>query len=260
MAKVKVPLLGTVNKGTAVGVGIGGFTLAGYFVYREVKKMKAQSAAAAAAQSQVTASGYGYGMASGYGYGAYPYGFYGYGEAPPYGYGASGGFNATGYYGYGVPPTSQAVANTTNAQWAQAAINQLSGEGYDPQAVSAALGAYELGQPVTSAQQTIIQAAIGIEGDPPQSGSGGYPPAIHVQGTPGGGTGGGQTNTTVTVPNVVKLRGEAAKTLIQKAGLHDAQEPATTPKGKTTTVTSQSPKAGTKVAPGSTVTVKVKVS
>lgn len=192
---VKVPLFGQVNKGTVVGVSIGGFAVAGFLIYRAEKKKKAQSAAAAAASAQSQA-------ASGYGYGAAGLnnGYYGYGEPSPYGaygYGAMGAGYTPGYYGYGTPIPQQAAPITTNAQWAQAAINQLSSEGYDAQAVSAALGAYELGQPVTAAQQTIIQSAIGIEGYPPQAGANGDPPGINVQGTPGGGTGGGQTGKTI---------------------------------------------------------------
>jgi hypothetical protein len=187
MAKstVNVPLIGKANKGTVIGVTIGGFAVAGYLIYREVKKSQAQSAAAATAAT--TATGYGYGTATGYGYGT---GYYGYGD--DYGYGSSGSFMPSGYYGYGVTEP-QAVAATTNAQWVQAAITQLTDEGYDAQTVSAALGAYTEGQAVTAAQDTIIQAAIGIEGYPPDPGANGYPPSINESGTTGGGTGGGQT-------------------------------------------------------------------
>lgn len=247
---VKLPLLGTQKKGTVIGISIGGVTVAGYLIYREQKKSKA--AAAASASAATAASGYGYGASSGYGYGAYPGGYYGYGEPGigPYGYGASGGFNA-GYYGYGVP-LQGSVANTTNAQWAQAAINQLTSEGYDAQTVSAALGAYLAGQAVTSAQQTIIQAAIGIEGYPPQS-----PPPLTVQGTGGGGTGGGQTGTgtsgtgTVKVPNAVGMSAQNGIAAMKAVGLvgHTAtRNPLSTYK-----INSQTPGAGSMVAPGSTV-------
>lgn len=192
MAKtVNVPLIGKANKGTVIGVSIGGVAVSAYMIYHYQKKNQAAQAAASTAASQA-ASGYGYG--SGSGSGTYGYGYYGYGEPGiTYGYGASGGFYPQGYYGYGTP-TPAAVPNATNAQWAQAAINQLTQDGYSAQTVASALGAYELGQPVTAAQESIINAAIGIEGYPPQSGPNGYPPAIHVQGTPGGGGGGGQGN------------------------------------------------------------------
>lgn len=254
---VKVPLFGQQSKGTVAGVTIGGLAVAGVLIWRSQKKAKA--AAAASTTAAQAASGYGYGTITGYGYGTYPQGFYGYGEpGNMYGYGASGGFSPTGYYGYGLP-VGGSVPNVTNAQWAQAAISQLSSEGYDPQTVSAALGAYELGQPVTPAQQTIIQAAIGIEGYPPQSGANGDPPGIKVQGTPGGGGGGGQSGTKVTVPNVKGIQGDQARTILQAAGLKEARIPVNTPKGKPVVVTSQSPSAGRKVKSGSTVTVHVKV-
>jgi hypothetical protein len=245
------------QKGTVIGVGVVGIGVAGYMVYRYKKKSDA-AAAAATAQAQTTAtSGYGYGAAAGYGYGAgaFPGGYYGYGDG--YGYGASGGFNPTGYYGYGVTEPQGPVANTTNAQWAQAAINQLTQEQYDPQTVSAALGAYELGQPVTAAQETIINSAIGIEGYPPVPGANGYPPAIQVQGTTGGGGGGGQTGT-ITVPNVVGEKGEDARKEVQAVGLKASQSPGV-PKGKTSVVKSQTPKAGSQVKSGSTVTMTLTI-
>jgi hypothetical protein len=176
---VNIPVLGPTNKGTVVGVSIGGFAVAGYLIYRRVKTSKASAAATAQAAQQAT--GYGYGT------GFYPSGYYGYGE-PTYGYGASGGFPA-GYYGYGTPITTPTATITTDAQWAQAAINQLTQEGYDAQTVSAALGAYLAGQPLAPTQVTIVQSAIAIEGNPPQAA-----PPMQIQGTPGGGTGGGQNS------------------------------------------------------------------
>jgi hypothetical protein len=131
----------------------------------------------------------------------------------------------------------------------------LTGEGYDAQTVSAALGAYEEGQQVTSAQQSIIQAAIGVEGYPPVPGANGYPPSIMVQGTGGGGTGGGQgggTGTTVKVPNVEGKRVSAANTALKAAGLTGHLSGARKP-GTAYYVNSQTPAAGTSVAAGSTV-------
>jgi PASTA domain len=264
---VKVPLLGAQNKGTVVGVAIGGFAIAGFMIYRYESKQKKQAAAASAAASQSTA--YGYGMMYGYGSGTPAGGYYGYGEPGiTYGYGAGGGFPA-GYYGYGepLPPSAPGVAATTNAQWAQAAINQLTQDQYDASTVAAALGAYELGQPVTAAQDTIVQAAIGIEGYPPQPGANGYPPSINVQGTTGGGTGGGQggtggtgggSATTVTVPNVVGQRVGAAGNAIRAAGLVYASASGVLNPIHAYVVTSTSPAGGTQAAPGSTVKVSFK--
>jgi hypothetical protein len=252
---VKLPILGTVNKGTAVGVGVGGLAVAGYLIYHQVQKSKQQAAAAASAsQAAANASGYGYGY--GYGLNGPPDEYYGYGE--PYGYGASGGFPA-GYYGYGVVEP-QAVANTTNAQWEQAAITQLTGEGYDAQTVSAALGAYTEGQSVTAAQQTIIQSAIGIEGYPPDPGANGYPPSINVQGTTGGGTGGGQgtgtTGSNVNVPNVVGQTLDNGGLELEGAGLKmKITSPKTRNHAYTYKILTQTPSAGSSAAKGSTVSV-----
>lgn len=264
---IKVPLLGQQNKGTVVGVTIGGFAIAGYMIYRSSKKKQAAAAAAAASSSQA-ASGYGYGS------GALPGGYYGYGEPGiTYGYGASGGFTPTGYYGYGTPIGGGGIPNATNAQWAQAAINQLSSEGYDPQAVSAALGAYELGQPVSPSQQTIIQAAIGIEGYPPQSGAGGFPPGIHLQGTPGGGSGGGQGGgghggggsggghggggNKATIPAVTGERAEEGLADVRQAGFKAKTTPLRNPR-KTYVISGQSPPGGTQATRGSLVTLHVR--
>ena len=253
---VNVPLLGQQSKGTVVGVTIGGFAVAGYLIYRSQKK-KAAAAAAATAQAQAqAANSYGYGQAA-YGYGQPPGGYYGYGEP---GIGASGGFYP-GYYGYGLPEP-QSIPNATNAQWAQAAISQLTSEGYDAQTVSAALGAYELGRPVTPAQQTIIQSAIGIEGYPPQPGANGFPPGIDVQGTNGGGSGGGQGgggggSGKVTVPNVVGDSANEGLGILRSAGFKAKTSPARNPR-KEYTITAQLPHAGTQANRGSTVTVTVK--
>jgi PASTA domain len=68
------------------------------------------------------------------------------------------------------------------------------------------------------------------------------------------------STTTVTVPNIVGQRGATAKSTLEKAGLGVSQSPKTTPKGKTTKVTSQNPKAGAKVAKGSIVSDVVTVN
>jgi hypothetical protein len=261
------------NKSTVVTGAIVGTGALAYSLYKWEKEKKA---AAASATTTTTPSAYGYGSQQyAYGYGApnqyYGYGFgygttgaeenggtweYGYGE---YGYGYYN--SATGAYeGVGSgstagsnPPPSTATP-TTNPEWVTAATSELVNEGYSGQTVSAALGAYILGQPLTSAQITIVQSAIGLAGDPPQSGTNGYPPAYKTT----SGTTGGQ-GTQVTVPNVVGMKGEDARKTVQDLGLKSSQSPGV-PKGKTSTVSTQSPKAGTKVNSGSTVTMKLKVT
>ena len=241
---VQIPVIGPVNKAKLAGVTIGGFAVSGYLIYRYVKKSKT-AAAAANATSAAAVSGYGYGTGGSIEGSPEPAGYYGYGTG--YGYGSSGGFNATGYYGYGVPEP-QTVALTTNAQWEQAAIAQLTGEDYSAQTVSAALSNYTEGLAVTPAQEGIINSAIGVEGYPPVPGTNGYPPSIKTM-----------TGTPVLVPDVIGMRGAKAKTALTNAGFKTFQAP-TPPKGKSSTVKSQTPRAGTTAAYGSTVSMVLTIS
>ena len=72
-------------------------------------------------------------------------------------------------------------------------------------------------------------------------------------------TSSGQTGTG-TVPNVVGQRGEAASAAIKGAGFKPLQTPSSTARGKSTKVTSQNPKGGTKAAKGSDVAYAVEVA
>lgn len=175
----------------------------------------------AAAESAVGA-GSSYGLAGGYGYG----------------YGGTAGYPTSN-----VGTTSTAAGYSTNAQWAQAVQAGLSGLGYDSQTVAAALGLYLTNMPLNATDASIIQAAVAEYGPPPV---GSY--AIVQQGN-----GTGTTTATISVPNVVGLEQVQAFQVIQSEGLKPAGTPVI--HGKILTVNSQSPKAGTHVAPGSTVTV-----
>jgi hypothetical protein len=178
-----------------------------------------------------------------------PQGFYGYGEpGGAYGYGASGGFFPQGYYGYGTPlPPTGNIPVTTNAQWTQAAVTQLQQDGYQPMAVLTALGKYINGVAVNANETGIVQAAIAVEGFPPQAGKNGNPPGI-VHG--GGGGGGGQGGQQVTVPNVKGKLYPAAAAVLKQHGL--VPERASKFVGK---VSDEEPDAGTKVDKGSRVTL-----
>jgi PASTA domain-containing protein len=234
---VKVPLLGTHSKGTVIGVTIGGLAVAGYLIYRNQK----QANAAQQATNQASAA-----ASSGYGYGVLPQGYYGYGEPGAYGYGASGGFVPGGYYGYGVPlPPTGNVPVTTNAQWTQAAVTQLQQDGYQATSVLTALGKYINGVAVNANEAGIVQAAIAVEGYPPQAGKNGNPPGI-VHG--GGGGGGGQGGKQVTVPNVKGKLYPAAASVIKSHGL--VPERAGKAMGR---ISDEEPDAGTKVDKGSKV-------
>lgn len=263
-----LPIVGQTSKGTVIGVSLAGAGIAGFLVYRSQKK-KTAAAAAAQANTDQTATDY-----TGDQSGTMPADYYG----STYGDGTTNAYNPGDYYGYGTPtggitgPLPPSLPNTTNAQWAQAAIDLLSQEGYDPQAVSAALGAYELGQPVTPQQQTIVQSAIGVEGYPPNPGANGYPPGIHVQGTPGGGSGGGQPGPPpiipgeppplthqVMIPNVVGDRAQEGLAKIRQAGFRAKTVPFMNP-ARTYTITGEAPAAGLERPRGSLVVLNVKPS
>jgi hypothetical protein len=187
-----LPVVGQIGKGPAIAIGVGGLGVAGLLIYRHNKKKKQQSAAVASAEAASAAAAAAYGYGFNYGY-----------NNPYYGYGEPGAVsNVGGYFAYGTPlsPYTLPAASTTNAQWVQAAITQLTQDGYNAQDIVAALGAYEQGQPLTPLQQQIVQAAIAVEGNPPQA-----VPPIQVQATPGGGTGGGQTSTDGGTPSTTSV-------------------------------------------------------
>lgn len=195
---VKVPVLGKVNKPTLFVAGLAGVAALGYAWY----KNKKQTAAAAASTTTTPTVNPGYGYA--YGYGAYEYEPYGYGYGP-FGLGAYGGAGeyGYGYYGAGEPVNEEVpAAATTNAQWSEAAVTALGAAGWSSQDVLTALGLYLTGAPVSSTQQSIIQAAIAAEGYPPAPGASGYPPGINTGGTTGGGQGTTTSSSTYHTGNV----------------------------------------------------------
>jgi len=239
----------------------GAVAAAGVGIYVYIKHKNA----AASASPATFGYGYGYG---GYGYGgfggqltpeelaeegAYPYGYGGY----PYGYGSGIGVGV----GSPFPVTGTVAPVATNAAWAQAAEQELEGNGYDPTTVAAALGKYITGGTVTADQQSIIQAAIAFEGYPPQPGANNYPPNIHTQTSPGqsGGSGGGTTSATqVKIPVTFGEQANAAISKLQAAGFKVRTSPTRNPKN-TYTSTGTSPEGGKTAAKGSTVTLHVKV-
>lgn len=273
---------GTVNvagtkmkKNTAMMLGAVGLGVIGYGVYRS-KKAATTSASTTAS---VNPSGSGYGSTSypadgttgnpsdpystdpstGQTYGdEQSSGFGGYGGVNSgYGMGGSGGYSS-GFGSGGFSPGFGALGNgttttptfTDNASWAQYAESYLVGLGGDANTIGNALGKYITGQPVTSTQQSTIEQAIAFANQPPVSGSGGFPPSIHLA-TSGGSGGGGNIN----VPHVVGMSYTAGAAVIKAAGLVPHR-------GETNvgTITSQSPAAGTSVASGSVVTLSGKGS
>jgi len=271
----KLPVVGQVGKGPAIAIGVGGVAVAGFLVYRHQKKKQQQSAAVADAQAASAAASAGYG----YGYGTYD------GQSQYY-----GGFGAVsdvgGYYAYGqaigsggnVAGGNLPGATTTDAQWTQAAIQQLEADGYNAQDVVAALGAYLNGGALTSLQQQIVQSAIAVEGYPPVA-----PPAGNP--TPGT-TGGGQTNpggsatvppptvkpapapipvprpptpapavSLVTVPNVVGMQVNPGIAKLAAAGFGYHSVSGNRNPLYTYMITSQSPVGGSRAAKGTSVAI-----
>lgn len=238
----------TPPKWVIYGSVIGG---GGALIYAYVKKKNAANAAAA--QNSV-ANVYGYGNTSAYGYQGYqgslpeqPYGYGAY-TYDPYGYAyGMGGYPGGAYAGYqNTNTTQQPTTATTNAQWSLNAINGLKAQGYNAQTVTNALGAYIEGRPVNAQQEQVIDAAIAVAGYPPVDGQDGYPPAIRTQSS---GNKGGQND--IDVPNVKGQSQEAAFAILAAAGLHATGTPIQT--GQTLIVQSQSPPAGARVKPGTTV-------
>lgn len=229
--------------GGAVGVVVVGF------IYLHNRNSASVSAGAASAGNIDPATGYPYGSAQDQAAlsasgnvdptTGYPYGSVQDQEAlatQGYGYGSAG---ALGTY---TPVGTATTAVQTNAQWAQAAQQTLSAIGYAPETVAGAIGAYLARIPLTANQAAIVQVALAEEGPPPQ---GSY--SIIQSGTPPTPTPGTQ----VAVPNIVGKRIDEAGPIIKAAGLkYSGPAPV---KGHVVVITSQTPHAGTKVNPGTTV-------
>lgn len=81
----------------------------------------------------------------------------------------------------GVPSETDASNGkiTDNASWARFAADELESRNYDSKTVSEALGKFLSEQALTSAEQTIVQAAIAVAG---------YPPVGSIKIKPGGDT------------------------------------------------------------------------
>ena len=241
-----------VKKGYVIaGAGVVGAAV----VYGYVKNKKAASTAAAAASPAAASTS----ASAAYGTDPYPPdGTYGNPDDPystdpatgeTYGDEQALGSGSVGYSGdLGEPLVTSTSEFTNNAEWAQYAQQYLTSTvGSDAGTVSAALGAYIAGSPVTADQQTIIEQAIAFAGYPPVAGSTGYPPSVNLQ---QGST--APASTTVAVPSVTGQDAAAAEAAITAAGL--TPSPSGTPAG-TQTVSAESPAAGTQVTQGSVVTL-----
>ena len=151
---------------------------------------------------------------------------------------------------------------TSNAQWSQAAQQGLTEIGYTATDVAAALGDYLNSIPMSAAYVSIVQTALAEYGSPP---TGTFsivqaPTTSTTTTTPTPTPTPAKTTTTtatVTVPNVVGMAQEDAVKALSDVGLKSLGTK--TVPGKTLTVQSESPKAGTKVAKSSVVKLTSKV-
>jgi hypothetical protein len=203
MAEVHLPMVGGVSKKALTIGGVAAVAVVGIIYIRKRKSGAASSTAATGTTDQYPADGtsgdptdpYSTDPSTGVTYGDEGGG----GAAGSYAAGGQGGYTDpnSGQFVYGNTGTGQAAA-TTNAAWAQNAIAYLgSNVAVDSALLSTALGLYLAGQPLTSDQIGLVDQAIAVEGYPPTSGTGGYPPGIREAGTSSqggtGGSGGGVT-------------------------------------------------------------------
>jgi PASTA domain len=145
------------------------------------------------------------------------------------------------------------------AAWAQAAQAGLTSIGYDPTTVAAALGAYIAQQPLTAAQESIVQVAVAEYGT--TTGPNGAPlqiltqpastttPPVPTPAAPKPAT------TDVTVPNVAGMDADQAETVLRSEHLNPkiTLTASSDKKGIDHIITKTSPAAGKKVAPNTTV-------
>lgn len=155
--------------------------------------------------------------------------------------------------GSGSIPTSTPVTTTAPATreiWLEQAISDMNA----PNLASIAPAIWA-GIAVSAADKSTFLEAVALEGSPP----GGYPSPIKLTDTPAHPTP-TPTASQVTVPKVVGQHGEDAKKNLEAAGFKVTQSPATTPKGKITVVTAQTPAGGSKAKKDATVHTTVRVT
>jgi hypothetical protein len=95
--------------------------------------------------------------------------------------GGGGGGASVG--GSGTVPTT---GFATNGAWSQAAIQYMQAQGLieDATMLSAALGRYLAGSPLSPTDKSLVEQAIAFQGLPPVPGTGGYPPSINTAPVP----------------------------------------------------------------------------
>lgn len=134
------------------------------------------------------------------------------------GYTAEGGYGADEYgavdSGYptlyeGDTSTNDTTSFSTNAAWAQAVTSGLASLGYSSTSISAALGLFFAGLPLSAADASIVEAAEAEYGPPPQGTYNIIPEPSTGSGTGTTGTGTGTGTTTEKPGGVTDITVEA---------------------------------------------------
>lgn len=148
----------------------------------------------------------------------------------------------------------------TNAEWAQQAEADLGALGISQTALAAALGHYLTGAALAPDEQGLVDQARALEGDPPVSGPGGFPPAMRTTpastGTPAPAPAPSPGHQ-VSVPDVTGQQVNTAIANLRKAGLGSHLSMTRDPR-RTYVVFSQTPGAGTQVPAGYTVRLGIR--
>lgn len=171
---IKTPL-GTVSKTNAAIAGGLVAVLVGVVWYRQKKNASPYDPTAAGTAEINPATGYPFGSVEDAAAMARQAQY----VSPGGSVGGSGG-GGGGSIGSGATPRF-----TNNGEWSQYVILYMSENDLidDPSMLSAALGKYLAGQPVTTEQTSLIEQAIAIADKPPLAGSTGYPPSINTSPT-----------------------------------------------------------------------------
>jgi len=146
MGTINLPGIGPVPKGPAIAA-VGGTLVVGFLWWRHRQNLAASAAEVPAVDTSAVAD-----TGSGYGYQQ--------GTNDTYG-GAAG---SQGYYTGG---QSYVSTPSTNAEWALAAMNNVTNVGFDPIMASVAIGKYLGRKSLIPAEADLIRTAIAMTGLPP---------------------------------------------------------------------------------------------
>lgn len=145
---ISIPVVGTVKKKVAIGVGVAGAAFVGFMYYQHAKDATTTDDTTATTDP----------------------GFEDPGALPS----VTGAVSDDNSYGSGDSSTAPSVdqygfTGTTNDQWAQYATQQLLGSSdtWSGSDITVALGAFLLNKSLTTTQQNIVQAALAVAGYPP---------------------------------------------------------------------------------------------